>query len=382
MGIKKLAIAVPILLAIAACGTATPSATPAGNGGHAHGGPPPKAAPLRDGERFEEVGLARPYKPVPPEGGTDEYRCFLIDPKLTESAYLTGSQFLPQNAAIVHHGIFYQIQASQVDEAKRMDAESKDDGWQCFGDGGIDEATYIGGWAPGHNETLIGDRTGYRMEPGNQLVVQVHYNLLATNGKPGETDQSKIRLRLISAKEKVTPLVGFLLPSQIELPCTSEESGPLCDRAAAIEDLVKRTGADARGEVDGLNEMCNGGQPPAAGDTQHCDHKVPVGAELYAITPHMHLLGRSMSVELNPGTPNAKTLLDEPAYNFDNQSEQVLPQPVQLKEGDTIRVTCTHDASLRSKLPQLKTMKPRYVVWGDGTSDEMCLAILTVTPKG
>ena len=78
---------------------------------------------------------------------------------------------------------------------------------------------------------------------------------------------------------------------------------------------------------------------------------------------------------------NARMLLDQPAYNFDDQSEKVLPQPVQLNPGDKIRVTCTHDASLRSKLPQLKTLKPRYVVWGDGTSDEMCLAILTVTPK-
>lgn len=380
MGFKKLAIAVPILLAAVACGTtAQPAALPAG--GHAHGGPIPAAAPLRGGERFQEIGLARPYKPVPPEGGTDEYRCFLIDPKLTESAYLTGSQFLPQNAQIVHHGIFYQISAAQVAEAKRKDAASEGDGWQCFGDSGLHDANYIGGWAPGHNETLIGDRTGYKMEPGSQIVLQVHYNLLAVNGKPGPTDQSKMRLRLMPGTADVTPLVGFLLPSQIELPCTAQESGPLCDRNAAIDDLVKRTGADAREEVDGLAQMCNQGKPPVPGNTQHCDHQVPQPVLLYAITPHMHLLGRSIKVELNPDTPNAQTLLNEPAYNFDNQSEQVLPKPVQIKAGDTVRVTCTHDASLRSKLPQLKTLKPRYVVWGDGTSDEMCLAILTVTPK-
>jgi hypothetical protein len=381
MGLKKFVVAVPVLLVVAACGTATPAAAPAGDGGHAHGGPPAVAAPLRDGERFEKVGLAKPYRPVPPEGGTDEYRCFLIDPKLTESAYLTGSQFLPQNYEIVHHGIFSQIPASAVDEARQKDAASDGEGWQCFGDSGLDEATYIGAWAPGHDETLIGDSTGYRLEPGSRIVLQVHYNLLATNGKPGATDQSAIRLRLMPATAKVTPLVGFLLPGPIELPCTAQESGALCDRDAAIDDLVKRTGAEAREEVDGLNKLCNQGNAPVAGDTQHCDHHVPQPALLYAIAPHMHLLGRSISVELNPGTPNAKTLLSQPGYNFDDQSEQVLPQPVQLNPGDTIRVTCTHDASLRSKLPQLKNLKPRYVVWGDGTSDEMCLAILTVSPK-
>jgi hypothetical protein len=392
MGIRLFVVAAGVVLTVAACGS-TPAATPSGGTsetttGHVHGGPPPAAAPLRAGERFQEVGLDRPYRPVPPQGGTDEYRCFLIDPKLTEAAYLTGSQFLPQNSEIVHHGIFYSIPASAADYAKSVDAKSDGDGWQCFGGSGLDDgpksagrSSYIGAWAPGHTETLIGDRTGYRLEPGSRIVLQIHYNLLATDGKPGPTDQSSIRLRLLPGTADATPLLGQLLPAPIELPCAPQESGPLCDRDAAIADLVKRTGADARDEVDGLTKQCNEGKPPVPGNTQRCDHKVPRPALLYAITLHMHLLGRSISVELNPGTPTARMLLDQPAYNFDDQSEQVLPQPVRLNAGDTIRVTCTHDATQRSKLPQLQTLKPRYVVWGDGTSDEMCLAILTVTTK-
>ncbi len=395
MGIRKFVVGAGVLLTVVACGSTPPADPPSGSAGetssHAHGAPPPAAAPLRDGERFQEVGLDRPYRPVPPEGGTDEYRCFLIDPKLTEAAYLTGSQFLPQNTEIVHHGIFYSVPASGVDHAKGVDAKTDGDGWQCFGGSGLDDgpdsaggddrSSYIGAWAPGHAETLIGERTGYRLEPGSQIVLQVHYNLLTTNGKPDPTDQSSIRLRLAPGTADVTPLLGALLPGPIELPCTPEESGPLCDREAAIADLVKRTGAEAREEVDGLNKLCNQAKPPVAGDTQHCDHHIPQPVLLYAITPHMHLLGRSISVELNPGTPTARMLVDQPAYNFDDQSEQVLAQPVRLNAGDTIRVTCTHDATQRSKLPQLKTLKPRYVVWGDGTSDEMCLAILTVTTK-
>lgn len=49
-----------------------------------------------------------------------------------------------------------------------------------------------------------------------------------------------------------------------------------------------------------------------------------------------------------------------------------LSTPVDFKRGDTLRVTCTHDATLRQKLPQLSKFPPRYVVWGDGSSDEMC----------
>jgi protein involved in polysaccharide export with SLBB domain len=93
----------------------------------------------------------------------------------------------------------------------------------------------------------------------------------------------------------------------------------------------------------------------------------------------MHLLGRSIKIELNPGTSAAQTLLDVPSFNFDDQELHVLPTPVQVKPGDTVRVTCTHDAALRRMLPQLKKLPPRYVVYGDGTSDEMCLGLLTVS---
>ena len=52
-----------------------------------------------------------------------------------------------------------------------------------------------------------------------------------------------------------------------------------------------------------------------------------------------------------------------------------------VKAGDTLRVSCTHDATLRKQLPELQTLKPRYVVWGEGTSDEMCLGVLVYTDK-
>ncbi|HEV2782893.1 MAG TPA: hypothetical protein VGX25_26190 [Actinophytocola sp.] len=394
-GIKHLVVVAAISLLAVACGS-SPAANDAGGSatgegdGHGHGAAPPPPAPLRNGERFQEIGLERPYQPTPPQGGTDEYRCFLIDPKLTEATYLTGTQFLPQNAEIVHHAILYRVAPAQVVRAKNLDARTEGDGWQCFGGPGISDGagrgdgggdSWIGAWAPGNNETLIGELAGYPVEPGTHIVLQVHYNLLATDGKPGPTDQSTVRLRMISGTADVTPLHTMLATAPIELPCTPAESGPLCDRTAAIEDLVKRTGVQARQTVQALDAWCNKGKDPVPGPTQHCDLPIQKPALLYAVAPHLHLLGRSISVELNPGTPGARKLLDQPVYNFDDQSSQPLPQPVTLNPGDTIRITCTHDAALRSQLPQLKILKPRYVVWGDGTSDEMCLAMLIATNK-
>ena len=69
-----------------------------------------------------------------------------------------------------------------------------------------------------------------------------------------------------------------------------------------------------------------------------------------------------------------------PQFDFDNQRMVKLPSPVEAGPGDTLRVTCTHDAKLRRQVPQLSKV-PRYVVWGDGTGDEMCIGIMTVSPR-
>ena len=70
-----------------------------------------------------------------------------------------------------------------------------------------------------------------------------------------------------------------------------------------------------------------------------------------------------------------------PAYDFDDQGARPLATPVAVKRGDVLRVTCTHDATLRGQAAgSCATLTPRYVVWGEGTSDEMCLGVVTWAP--
>jgi hypothetical protein len=66
-------------------------------------------------------------------------------------------------------------------------------------------------------------------------------------------------------------------------------------------------------------------------------------------------------------------------WDFDNQRATPLPKPVRVKTGDVLRVTCTHDVGLRRLIPELQKEQPRYVTWGEGTSDEMCLGIVIYT---
>jgi hypothetical protein len=96
----------------------------------------------------------------------------------------------------------------------------------------------------------------------------------------------------------------------------------------------------------------------------------------------MHLLGRSLRIEAIPaagGRP--RTLLHIPVWDFDDQGARPLDPPVDLDAGDTLRITCTHDATLRARLPALDGVAPRYVTWGEGTSDEMCLGVVAYTER-
>ena len=96
------------------------------------------------------------------------------------------------------------------------------------------------------------------------------------------------------------------------------------------------------------------------------------------VAGHMHRLGSSIRIDLNPGTAKARTLLDTSVWDFDNQGA-VSIRPATVKPGDRLQVTCTHDQAWRDKLPELRGIPERYVVWGEGTTDEMCLGILGVT---
>ena len=332
------------------------------------------------------VSMTKAHLPVAPNNGTDDYRCFLLDPKVSQDSIIRTIQFIPQKKDYVHHAIIFRVTDADLPQAIIQDKSGT--GWPCFGGTGLGgmlstfvSSPWLSSWAPGRGKDISPVGYGTPFKKGERFVLQVHYNLLAAQGGKLETDQSKIVMETIPAKgAKVKQLHLELFPAPVELACPDGVTGPLCDRRQSLIDLSARTSTTSAFEAAGINALC-GQDPfkPTASLKSRCDKIMNSNFNVIAAAPHMHLLGRSLKLTLNPGSATEKILLDVTNYNFDDQSSTVLKQPVAVKAGDTIRVECTFDPTLRQKIPQLKNLAPRYITWGEGSSDEMCLGVIAAT---
>ncbi len=372
-----------LALLVAACGGAgekagstAPSsepatATPSDN-------PTAGRIPLRPGEQRVTVQMPASYTPSAPTGsGTDDYRCFVLDPGVSSDQLITGFNVLPGNPEVVHHVILFRVPADLVPAAEQKDAATPGPGWTCFGSSGLgagaglDDAPWVGAWAPGGGEQAYRAGFGAELDAGSRVIMQVHYNLL----KGTEPDRSAAELRLAPASDRITALETRLLPAPVELPCRDEfADGDLCDRSAALTDVKKRFGEGPGATADLLHFLCG---EIRSGPVQSCTREIQQPETVQAVAGHMHLLGRSIKVEVNAGETDARTLLDIPVWDFDDQGSRPI-KPAKLDAGDTLTVTCTHDQALRAQ-PSFEGQPDRYVVWGEGSTDEMCLGILLVT---
>jgi len=346
---------------------------------------------VRHGNSSSITMQLTPFTPVkPPTGGTDNYHCSLLYPGNTTDQMITSTTFSPTTTQ-VHHVILYLGYPSDLAAAKKLDNKGK--GWTCFGapqlSGSASTISEVGRqpWlassGPGHNTSFEPAGTGMPLPAGAFIIVQVHYNLLVgmKNGK-SPVDKSTVTLTTEpSATSSLKPLKIDTYVAPPDLPCPVGKSGPLCSRAKSLKDLGARFG---QGEVNFVNliEFICGRSKSIPADSANTvvstSCTMPSGGAGYvqSVGAHMHMLGVSMVVTLNKGTPDEQVLLNQPAYNFDLQRGTALVPPVHVTRSDRITVSCTYNPILRSLLPQTRALPNRYITWGDGSSDEMCLAII------
>lgn len=320
------------------------------------------------------VRMAEPYKGTPEE--VDDYRCFVLDPEVTEPTFLTGYTFDPDQLGTVHHAIVTRVRADKVAETRSKDDADEGPGWGCLAGMGLGLGDRIAGWVPGQSPVKFKEGDGFELLPGDVLVAQIHYHY-----NPGvPADQSGMTLELTPG-DHLTPIESRTLIGPVELPCSPGMVGPLCERDAAMVDIGERFGAGAKVIADGLHFVCGSTVEQQAstfdgrrGSTT-CDFSVKRPGDAVGILAHMHEIGSSYRLTHNPGTPQERILLDIPVWNFGWQLGYQPVEEIKLERGEKLRVTCTWDRTLRHE------KVPRYIVFAEGTEDEMCYTALTVRPR-
>jgi hypothetical protein len=369
------------LILVSACGSSANAPTVAAKTA-------PKAAATVDGARLTTLTMqdTTAYTPRAINGGTDDYHCTLVDPHVSQNSFIVSSQFFPgtgKPVAEVHHAILFLVPPSLAKAAETANNGGK--GWTCFGEPpvvgtGLKQflsMPWLSAWAPGKGKDTLPVTTGTPLPKGSLIIMQVHYNLLA-----GDLPvRPHVQLDTVPASANLRPTSIQPLVAIPNIPCPTGVTGPLCDRTAELANLSKRFGPYITLFDAGVMQIC-GENPanPATGVTTSCTWKVRQAGYIIRAAPHMHLLGKSLKITLNPGTANAKTVLDVPNYDFDNQAAQNNTPWVKVAAGDRLQVSCTYNPKLAQELPALRQLPPHFVTWGDGTSDEMCLGIAVEVP--
>jgi hypothetical protein len=114
-----------------------------------------------------------------------------------------------------------------------------------------------------------------------------------------------------------------------------------------------------------------------AGDANHvvrASHEIKQDAYLFAITPHMHLIGETMDVVATLPDGQKIPLIRIDDWDFNWQIAYQYRQLQHLPAGTRVDLVATFDNSADN--PNNPNSPPGVVGWGEKTTDEMCIAFL------
>ncbi|HRK08319.1 MAG TPA: hypothetical protein PLZ57_11165 [Pseudobdellovibrionaceae bacterium] len=273
-----------------------------------------------NGSDIKSLSMKAPYRPSPPSGSVDEYRCFVIDPLDLQDKHITAFEVKPGNRLLVHHVILYMPTSQQAE----LDAVAKTQGrpdasYPCHG--GIDvPAVPLVIWAPGTGVEYLPQGTGLKVTGNRKLVMQMHYN---NSQAPGAQDQSQIVVKTATSAVASAEWVAY------------EANGTALP---ALSDNIVRERTQAA-------------------------HVPSTNTKIHGYMPHMHNHGKRIQISKISG--GAETCLARVnRFDFNWQFNYFSTSPTNLASADQIKVRCEYSTNNpRSTTP---------VQFGENTNQEMC----------
>ena len=251
----------------------------------------------------------------------DEFRIFAIRVPITRRSYVRGIEFHPGNPRVVHHA---NIRIDRSPATRRLDDADPLPGY----DGTMPRSAeyprgHFLGWTPGQVAPLVPPELAWILEPGSDLVVQLH-------------------LQPSGAAEPVRPEIGFYFT----------------DRPPTRAPTILRLGSQ--------------GIEIPAGDSNFVirdRYTLPVDVALLATQPHAHYRAREVRglADLPDGTSRVVLHIKDWDFRWQHVYRQVAP--LRLPRGTSLSMEFRYDNSAANvRNPQLP---PVPVRWGQRSTDEM-----------
>jgi tetratricopeptide (TPR) repeat protein len=267
--------------------------------------------------------------------GPEVYWNFIFKPVLSATRYVRAVDIHPGDRRLVHHANL------NID---RMGSAHLQETVPGRGFPGMDLALMrspfdpdgnLIHWAPGVPASAEPEGLEWRLDPGNELVLNMH---ILPSGKP----------------EQVRPSIGLYFSNRppTRFPVVIElENDPALRIPAGAADFVVSD-----------------------------DFRLPLDADILAVYPHAHYLGKLLEAYATLPTGERRWLIRIPAWDKNWEDVYRYREPVFLPRGSVISMRYHYDNSAAN--PRNPNVPPRLVEAGNRTVDEMCHLWLQVLPRG
>lgn len=263
--------------------------------------------------------LPKPY--TLPADGTDVFRIFVLPIPQERRRFVRALEFRPGNPRVVHHA---NIRIDKTTASRELDDRDQAPGYEGlisrsaqYPDG------HFLGWTPGQVAPLLPKELAWRLEPGSDLVVEVH-------------------MRPSGRVEEVAPSIGLYFS---DVPAT---------RTPAMLRLGRQSIDIPAGD---------------AGYTVTDSYVVPVDVTVVAVQPHAHYRARDVRGEATLPDGSVTPLVTIRDWDFRWQHVYRYVTPLQFPKGTRLSMRYTYDNSDNN--PRNPERPPKRARWGQRSSDEM-----------
>lgn len=257
------------------------------------------------------------------DGSGNQHWCQVLENPFDETTYVTGIDVELGNREVVHHMVL------AIDQGGDAGIEYGTDGTEpefaCTDPVVESDWLLIHAWTPGMEPVEFPEGMGYTIQPGDQLVLQMHYF-----GDPSQTytDRSTYKLRTVDEIDQEVGMFAFG-PTRFTIEAGNAE-------ATAQDGMTNNFGVDF---------------------------------QVLGAFPHMHTLGRRFHSYMTDAETKEESCVIEGPYDFDHQMTYMFEDPMTWKQGDRLKFQCTWDNSDGTE----------DVSFGEGTDEEMCFMLFYYT---